>query len=244
MFDKELIPVLKNRMRKGFTIGFSFMLHGLAILSLLVVPLMQAENANPELVITRVNIASLPPAPSIPPAGRGGKGKTRLGKKVTVKRPQTKEMPVFATPIEAPDSITMDDLFTISPQGSGTGVPGSPGPISADDSNDPSYLPDGDDAPKEPEPPIRISVTRAKLIRRVEPLYPPVALAARIQGAVLVEATTDIYGRVKEARIVTGHPLLNHAALFAVKQWEYSPYLVNAVPKPVRFTVTILFRIK
>jgi protein TonB len=81
----------------------------------------------------------------------------------------------------------------------------------------------------------------AKLIRRVTPIYPSVALAARIQGVVIVEATTDIYGRVREARVVSGQPLLNDAALQAVRQWVYEPYLSNGIPRPVTFTVTVTF---
>ena len=91
---------------------------------------------------------------------------------------------------------------------------------------------------------IRVStVQRPKLMRKVEPEYPSVALKARIRGRVIVEAVTDIYGRVRDARIISGHPLLNANALAAVKQWIYEPYVVNGVPKPVKFTVIITFNL-
>ncbi len=92
---------------------------------------------------------------------------------------------------------------------------------------------------------IRVtSVQRPKLIKQVKPTYPQVALTARIQGVVVVEAMTDIYGRVKQARIITGHPLLNDSALTAVRQWIYEPYIINGIPKPVIFTVTVTFSLQ
>jgi TonB family protein len=60
---------------------------------------------------------------------------------------------------------------------------------------------------------------------------------------VIIEATTDTFGRVSEARVIKGHPLLNQAAVEAIRRWIYEPFLINGVPKPVRFTVTITFRL-
>ena len=53
---------------------------------------------------------------------------------------------------------------------------------------------------------------RPKQIKQVKPVYPQVALTARIQGVVIIEAMTDIYGRVRQARVIPGHPLLNDSA--------------------------------
>ena len=92
---------------------------------------------------------------------------------------------------------------------------------------------------------IRVtSDQRPKLIKQVKPTYPQVALTARIQGVGVVEAVTDIYGRVRQTRIITGHPLLNDAAVAAVKQWIYEPYIINGIPKPVIFTVTVTFSLQ
>ncbi len=70
------------------------------------------------------------------------------------------------------------------------------------------------------------------------------ALAAHVVGRVEIDASTDIYGRVIEARVTSGNALLNGAALEAVKKWIYEPYLVNGIPRPVRFTVTITFSLE
>lgn len=91
------------------------------------------------------------------------------------------------------------------------------------------------------EEPVRVFNTQMCLIRRVEPVYPDVALRARIQGKVICEVATDVFGRVKTARIVSGHPVLNESALNALMQWVYEPYILNGIPKPVRFTVVIAF---
>jgi TonB family protein len=61
---------------------------------------------------------------------------------------------------------------------------------------------------------------------------------------VKIEASTDIYGRVVNVNVLKGHPLLRKAAAHAVKQWVYEPYIINGMPKPVKFTVNIHFRLQ
>ncbi len=78
-------------------------------------------------------------------------------------------------------------------------------------------------------------------IKDVAPVYPAIARDARVQGAVVVEATIGPDGKVEDARVVRSIPLLDQAALDAVKQWEYMPTLLNGVPTPVVVTVTINF---
>ena len=82
-----------------------------------------------------------------------------------------------------------------------------------------------------------------KQIKQVKPEYPLEAYSARMQAVVIVEAMTDIYGRVNRARIISGHPLFNEAALAAVRQWLYEPYIVDGIPRPIYFTVSITFGI-
>jgi protein TonB len=78
-------------------------------------------------------------------------------------------------------------------------------------------------------------------IRNVLPDYPPIAQSARIQGTVIIEATIDRQGRIAEARVLRSIPLLDQAALDAVRQWEYEPTLLNGVAVPVIVTVTVNF---
>jgi TonB family protein len=77
--------------------------------------------------------------------------------------------------------------------------------------------------------------------RDVRPVYPQIAQSARVQGVVKIEATIDRDGRVAEARMLRSIPLLDQAALDAVRQWEYEPTLLNGVAVPVILTVTVNF---
>ncbi len=83
-----------------------------------------------------------------------------------------------------------------------------------------------------------------KLIKKVEPIYPETARKAGIEGTVLLEVTTDIYGRVKNIKVLESIPELNRAAVDAVKQWVYEPTLIDGKPRGVIFTVTVTFHLK
>lgn len=80
-----------------------------------------------------------------------------------------------------------------------------------------------------------------KLVKEVAPVYPEAAKQGGIEGAVILEATTDTYGRVASVKILRGDPLLGQAAVEALKQWVYEPMVINGKPKPVVFTVTMRF---
>jgi protein TonB len=82
-------------------------------------------------------------------------------------------------------------------------------------------------------PPIRV--------KRVAPVYPAMAKSAQVQGDVVIEATIDEAGKVADAKVVKSVPMLDQAALDAVRQWEYQPSLLNGVPTPVVMTVTVKF---
>jgi TonB family protein len=78
-------------------------------------------------------------------------------------------------------------------------------------------------------------------IKDVKPLYPAIAQSAHVTGAVTIEATIGADGKVAEAKVVHSVPLLDQAALDAVRQWEYMPTLLNGVPVPVVTMVTVNF---
>ena len=93
---------------------------------------------------------------------------------------------------------------------------------------------------------VRVSqgVIKGLLIYRVEPAYPPLAKQARIQGVVVMTALIDKGGNVQNLQVVSGHPLLAPAAIEAVKQWRYKPFLLNGQPVEVETTVTVNFRVR
>jgi len=79
-------------------------------------------------------------------------------------------------------------------------------------------------------------------IRDVQPVYPPDALAANVQGAVVLDAHIGVDGSVLEASVLRSIPLLDDAAVAAVRQWRYAPTLLNGAPVEVMVTVTINFQ--
>jgi protein TonB len=93
---------------------------------------------------------------------------------------------------------------------------------------------------------LRVSpgVIKGLLIYRVEPAYPPLAQQARIQGVVVLTALIDKGGNVQSLQLVSGHPLLARAAIDAVKQWRYRPFLLNGQPLEVETTVTVNFHVR
>jgi len=86
------------------------------------------------------------------------------------------------------------------------------------------------------------NVLRSRLIKQVKPEYPELARRARVQGVVIMLVTVNEEGNVEDVQVSRGvHPLLDEAAVAAVKQWKYSPILLNGEPIKVSATVTVTF---
>ena len=100
-------------------------------------------------------------------------------------------------------------------------------------------------SPPAPPAPVRVGgrISAPQKTRHVAPIFPAIAQSARVEGTVIIEATIDATGRVTNARVLRGHPLLDTAALDAVRQWEFMPTLLNNEPTPVIMTVTVNFRL-
>jgi protein TonB len=90
---------------------------------------------------------------------------------------------------------------------------------------------------------VRVSqgVSEGLLLHKVTPSYPPLAKQARIQGAVLLQATIGKDGSIQNLRVQSGHPMLTQAAIDAVRQWKYKPYLLNGEAVEVETTVQVNF---
>lgn len=91
--------------------------------------------------------------------------------------------------------------------------------------------------------PVRVggAIKAPTQISKVQPVYPPIALSSRVSGVVILEALIGVDGRVSDAKVLRSIPLLDQAALDAVRQWAYTPTLLNGVPVPVVMTVTVTF---
>ncbi|HXZ27614.1 MAG TPA: TonB family protein [Terriglobales bacterium] len=92
---------------------------------------------------------------------------------------------------------------------------------------------------------IRVSsgVAQGMLIQQVQPVYPPMAKMARVQGTVVLQAVISKEGTIENLRVVSGHPMLIQSALDAVKQWRYKPYLLSGEPVEVDTQITVNFNL-
>ena len=162
----------------------------------------------------------------------------------------------FVAPATVADLLPVPSLDVDGSAG-GVGFPGQPGGEGAGvglclsscgpglgDAGAPALLPD-------PEPrsqPVRARqggvVREPRKVRHVAPEYPPLALAARVQGTVVLDCVIDEDGRVSSLTVLKSHPLLEAAALDAVRQWRYVPTLLNGVRVSVLLTVTVDFHLR
>jgi periplasmic protein TonB len=224
LFGDVTRPSISIGNRKWYTVPVSLLSHSIVIamivvLPILAAPLMPGVVDNDDLeYITKI----LPPPPP-PPA-------PRLAEVTPPVNPN-------AAPLVAPNSIAPEppaqfDQFEATP----VGVVGG-----ADDMASVLVPPPVVAAPPEPQKPIRIGagLRQPTKLRGADPAYPAIAQAARVQGIVIIEATIDADGRVVNARVLRSIPLLDQAALDAVRSWEYTPTMLNGVPVPVVMTVTV-----
>jgi protein TonB len=95
-------------------------------------------------------------------------------------------------------------------------------------------------------PPVRVGgqIKEPIKIKHVEPVYPNIARAAKVQGVVILEVTVGKDGAVRDARVLRPVALLDSAALDAVQQWQYTPTLLNGEPVDVLMTVTVSFQLR
>jgi TonB family protein len=95
-------------------------------------------------------------------------------------------------------------------------------------------------------PPVRIGgrIAPPQKIKDVKPVYPPIAASAKVSGVVIVEATIGSDGRVNEVRVLRSIPLLDQAAMEAVRQWEFQPTLLNGAPISIVMSMTVNFALQ
>lgn len=81
-------------------------------------------------------------------------------------------------------------------------------------------------------------------VHHVPPVYPRIALESKIEGVVILEAVIDADGSVRDVRVLRSAPLLDQAAIDAVRKWRFTLTLLNGVPVPIIMTVTVRFSLK
>jgi protein TonB len=161
-------------------------------------------------------------------------------------RPPASELPVVEKPREpkpAPAFVDPEAQEAPAAEERGETPPArEPRPEPRPGSREPRPVPP--DAPPPRSVRVGDDIVPPTKIRNVNPVYPQIAQSARVQGTVVIEATIDREGKVSEARVLRSIPLLDQAALDAVRQWEYEPTLLNGEPVPVIMTVTVNFTLR
>lgn len=142
----------------------------------------------------------------------------------------------IGAPTEAPTGISPDTGIG----GGGGGDIGEPGgePVAP--------LPQANRDKVEPPPPaapvrLHSGIRAPRRLNEIAPAYPAIARDAHVEGVVILEATIDAGGAVQTARVLRSIPLLDEAALSAVRQWQFEPALLNGQPVAVIMTVTVKF---
>jgi len=247
MFQDSVLEFGFQRKRKAMATTTSFILNVLAIGVLLAIPLAFTEELPKAQLLTF--LVAPPPPPPPPPAA------AQPVKVVKVIQTDVLSSGALRTPTRIPTKIQMikeEEAPPPMPAGGGGVIGGVPGGIPGGQMggviggivNSTSLAAVPKFTPVVPQR-IRISqgVTKGLLIHRVEPAYPTLAKQARVQGEVLLIAIIDVNGQIQNLQLVSGHPMLVQAALAAVKQWRYKPYLLNGQPVEVETTITVIFNL-
>jgi protein TonB len=219
---------------RAWTLGVSIVVHVGFITCVIVAPLFATDELPvPPHVTEFIRVFADIPQPPAPP-------------RVPVPRPSPD-----AAPIQVPDAVTPE-------------VPREPAPITdvaafaVDGGPDAAGIfvtgdtPGGALIPPPPQPPpiatpppapVRVggAIRAPQKIRDVAPRYPVIAQQSKVQGLVILEAVISEEGAVESLRVLRSQPLLDAAAVEAVRQWRFTPTMLNGQPVPVVMTVTVNF---
>jgi protein TonB len=216
----------------------SVAVHASLAAALGVLPLLSEERLPEQTTAVIDSVPLFVPLPPPPP------GQTDLGRRNVVPRVDSGPRRIVPTP----DNVSPDDVAVRvgmatdeidDPAGGGDG-PGTP------DGTIGSVLVDDSTAPPPAPAVVRITsgLTAPRVVRRIEPAYPALALAAHATATVLLEAEVDPLGNVTRVSVLHGHPLFDAAAVEAVERWRYQPLLLNGVPTAFILTVTVRFGLR
>jgi periplasmic protein TonB len=221
--------------RRLSALPVSVLVHVLVLLAVVVIPLL-ATDVLPAVRVGDIEfrMVSLPQLPTPPPM--------RLAQRAS-------PVPIAeagGAPLEPPTGV-QPELGIRSDPAPDVAAPGSGGVVNGDVTGglDTGVVIDTAPAPAVVAPVGAHTLLRPPVrLHDAAPIYPEMARTARVQGVVIIEAVISTTGNVIEARILRSVALLDQAALDAVRQWKYTPSLLNGVPVPVVMTVTVTFTLK
>jgi protein TonB len=227
-----------QRTRRSWTTLISFAVQALGLVLLLLVPLWKTVGLPTQHTLsTPISLGrAVPVSPGLT---------AQIAPATAVQSNFHSDRLMQPSRIPAVIAMTAEELSAPAPVGTGTGVEGVglPGtsiglPTSLLSGSRPVLLP----APASVARTFRTSsMLEGSLIRRVQPVYPALARSARIQGTVVLFAVISRAGTIDNLRVLSGHPLLVPAAIDAVRQWRYHPYILNSEPIEVETQITVNF---
>lgn len=240
--------VVTSRSRSGkvrWLWAASLLLHGALILGLIVVPLMLSEALPAPATAARAFFVGPPSvvAPPAPPAPAPAAPATARRSAPTPKAPAPAAAAILTAPADVPEPVAAEtaEPSPVADTAAGAEAGGVEGGV-------PGGIVGGvvgGVVPPPPAPvvPVRVGgeIREPRKLRHVNPVYPEVAVAAKVRGSVVLECLVDPQGRVKDVTLVRGVPILNESAVAAVRQWLYTPTLKDGVPVSVIMTVTVRF---
>jgi protein TonB len=237
MFEDSLVESGgKLKTKRGMTTMLSFVLQIVALGIMILIPLIYTE-ALPKGQLTTFLVAPPPPPPPPPPAAAVQVHKVVEVQDQVLRQPTKIPQKVAVIKDEEPAPVNAGVTGGVPggvPGGSMGGVIG--GIIGSARNNLPTVAtPDR----------VRVSsgVAAGNRINDVKPVYPMIAKNNRITGSVVLHALISKTGTIENLQVVSGHPMLTQAALDAVRQWKYRPYLLNGEPVEVETTVQVNFNL-
>ena len=214
-----------------YTIVVSIGAHVAALVILVVVPLVAMDaipiaRRIPEFI--KVTAAELP---QVPPPPRGGTP------------PAARDVATPSAPTQAPDHI-QPEVISAAPLGIGVDDTAGGVPNGVDGAPLLNILPPPP-PPAAHRDPVRPGgdIRAPTKIKHVAPVYPALAQSVRKEGTVILEAVINEKGEVSQVRVLRSIQLLDDAAMDAVRQWRFTPTLLNGQPVPIVMTVTVTFRL-
>ena len=249
MFD-TIVNRSSGLPRQRWTTTVLSALGHVALMIVFVLSTLYATDVLPEPRETMAFFIATPVPPPPPPAPPVTEPEPKRVRPAVTKAITPRTAPVIAkapvaAPVEAPASITPETGLEggeFTPSGIEPGFEnGIPGGVAGGIVG--GFITAPPPPPPVPVAPVRVGgdISAPRLLHRVDPEYPLMAVAAQIEGMVILEATVDEAGAVSDTRVLRSHSVLDQAAVEAVEQWRYEPLRLNGKAQPFVLTVTVSF---
>jgi periplasmic protein TonB len=212
----------------------TLLLNGSILLTLILIPLLHPSSLPNALRKVLITTPAAPPRPAAQPAPHAPSQAASAPRLIKIPLTSARPRLQISRAADTSDAPAPGDPITLGSSASGAGIPGSD-PFSHASTPAPRVV--------HPQGPVPIStgVAEGMAISRPSPIYPAIAKAAGIQGTVVLQATISKTGTIEGLRVLDGPPMLRRAALDAVQQWRYRPYLLNGEPVEVETTINVIF---